>query len=92
MTLRHGALDGLQSLLLLLRGLPLLQRPVNVETTFPDWVRSFELSFALLPFVMIESLKLPEVSLFRRFHLSFLAVLFRCFASAPGLCATVSQL
>ncbi|GJR86848.1 hypothetical protein Tco_0210859, partial [Tanacetum coccineum] len=69
MTLRQhicGALDGLQSLLLLLRVLPLLHHPVNVETTFPNWVRSFELSSALLPLVMTESLKLPEVSLFRR--------------------------
>ncbi|GKC66154.1 hypothetical protein Tco_1098752 [Tanacetum coccineum] len=73
-------------------GLPLLHRPVKVETTFPDWVRSFELSFALLPFVVTESLELLEVSLFRRFCLSFSAGLFRCFASAPGLCATVSQL
>ncbi|GJT62051.1 hypothetical protein Tco_1005584 [Tanacetum coccineum] len=35
---------------------------------------------------------LPEVSLFRRFHLSFSAVLFRYFASAPELCVTVSRL
>ncbi|GJW29255.1 isoflavone 2'-hydroxylase-like protein [Tanacetum coccineum] len=48
------------------RGLPLLHRPVKVEATFPDWVRSFELSFALLPFVVTESLELLEVSLFRR--------------------------
>ncbi|GJV52032.1 hypothetical protein Tco_1447773 [Tanacetum coccineum] len=69
MTLRQyicGALDGLQSPLLLLGSLPVLHRPVNVETTFPDWVRSFELSFVLLPFVLTESLELPEVSLFRR--------------------------
>ncbi|GKA05948.1 hypothetical protein Tco_0685068 [Tanacetum coccineum] len=85
----YGALDGLQSPLLLLRGLPLIHRPANVETTFPDWVRSFELSFALSPFVVTRSLKLPEVSLFRRLHFYFSAVLFRCFASAPGLCAIV---
>ncbi|GJR84870.1 hypothetical protein Tco_0155655 [Tanacetum coccineum] len=59
----------------LLGVLPLFHRPVKVETTFPDWVRSFELSFALLPFVVTESLELSEVSLFRRFRLVFFAAL-----------------
>ncbi|GJT42091.1 retrovirus-related pol polyprotein from transposon TNT 1-94 [Tanacetum coccineum] len=89
MTLRRyicGALDGLRSPLLLLGGLPSLHRPANVGTTFLDWVKSFELSFVLLPFVATESLELPEVSLFWRFHLSFSAGLFRCFASVPELC------
>ncbi|GJV88505.1 hypothetical protein Tco_1532443 [Tanacetum coccineum] len=81
----RGALEGLQSPLLLSMGLPLLHRPANVGTTFPDWARSFELPSVLLPPVVTESLELPEVSLFRRFHLSFLAVLFRCFASAPRI-------
>ncbi|GJT81416.1 hypothetical protein Tco_1055758 [Tanacetum coccineum] len=61
-----GALDGLRSPLLLLGGLPSLHRLANVGTTFPDWVRSFELSFVILPFVVTESLELPEVSIFRR--------------------------
>ncbi|GKG00422.1 hypothetical protein Tco_0302112, partial [Tanacetum coccineum] len=51
----------------------LLHRPVKTETIFQDWVRSFKLSFALLPFSVTESLELLEVSLFRRFHLSFSA-------------------
>ncbi|GJZ66853.1 hypothetical protein Tco_0630093 [Tanacetum coccineum] len=55
MTLRQyicGVLDGLQSPLLLLGGLLLLHRPVKMETIFLDWVRSFDLSFALLPLVV----------------------------------------
>ncbi|GKD97877.1 hypothetical protein Tco_1381774, partial [Tanacetum coccineum] len=55
-----GVLDGLQSLLLLSGDLPLLHRPVKTEMIFQDWVRSFELSFALLPFVVTESLELLE--------------------------------
>ncbi|GKE72548.1 hypothetical protein Tco_1534589 [Tanacetum coccineum] len=74
------------------RGLLSLHCLANVGTTFPDWVRSFELSFVLLPFIATESLEFPEVSLFRRFHLSFSAGLFHCFASVPELCATTSPL
>ncbi|GJR09699.1 hypothetical protein Tco_0792351 [Tanacetum coccineum] len=76
-------LDGLQSLLLLSGDLPLLYCPVKTKTIFQDWVRSFELSFSLLPFTVTESLELLEVSLFRRFRLSFSAGLSRFFVLAP---------
>ncbi|GKF01251.1 hypothetical protein Tco_0028174 [Tanacetum coccineum] len=61
-----GALGALQPLLLLLGGLLLPHRSPGTGMIFRGRVRNFELSSVLLHFAMTESLKLPEVSLFRR--------------------------
>ncbi|GJR60764.1 hypothetical protein Tco_1502926 [Tanacetum coccineum] len=73
-----GALGDLQSPLLLSGGLLLLHRPPETGIIFRGRVRNFELSSALLPFATAESLRLPEVFLFRVALLSFSAGLSRC--------------
>ncbi|GJV01906.1 hypothetical protein Tco_1335475 [Tanacetum coccineum] len=54
-------------------GLLLLHHPSKTGMIFQGRVRNFELSSALLPFATAESLRLPEVFLFRVALLSFSA-------------------
>ncbi|GJV12340.1 hypothetical protein Tco_0884069 [Tanacetum coccineum] len=88
MTLRQytcGALGDLQSLLLLLGGLLLPHRFPGTGMIFRGRVRNFELSSALLHFAVIESLRLPEVSLFPEvYHLFFLLFFSAIVLQAPG--------
>ncbi|GKF69871.1 hypothetical protein Tco_0202928 [Tanacetum coccineum] len=46
-------------------------RNPGLPMKFQDWVRSFGISFASLSFAMTRSLESLEVSLFRKFRLSF---------------------